>query len=407
MTKLTFSKKMKVVAVVSGIFLSATFLFGFLYCLLTEVGFAVSWGLMFPLFILFGTFSVLGILEAFFAYCSFDDENGIEFYSGFGKVKKIPVSSLQSFLITQTGISILYKTLIRGIEKVKLFTVSIYFQNLQSLNEWLDSHTHNLYAELIAQSIKEFAESHDELSDDEKSRLLQKTYMIARILKWGGAIISILFIACIFLGRSFMHIGFIVCAVYPILWFLIIRFSNGEIRFNVNNTDLYPSLLAPFCFCSAALCILAVAYIDQIYSFSKQFSVSVVVMLVMFFLYYICTSEFEKKIEEKRSTRILTVAGVLFLMFFYGFGFSVSANIMFDKSKPIVFEAAVINQRVSKGRRTNYYFEVSPWIDGKTNQKEVSVRRALYFEVEPGDMVKIRLYKGFLGVPWFVVVSAK
>lgn len=407
MTKLTFSKKMKAVAVVSGISLSATFLFGFLYCLLTEVGFAVSWGLMFPLFILFGTFSVLRILEAFFAYCSFDDENGIEFYSGFGKVKKIPVSSLQSFLITQTGISILYKTLIRGIEKVKLFTVSIYFQNLQSLNEWLDSHTHNLYAELIAQSIKEFAESHDELSDDEKSRLLQKTYMIARILKWGGAIISILFIACIFLGRSFMHVGFIVCAVYPILLFLIIRFSNGEIRFNVNNTDLYPSLLAPFCFCSAALCILAAIYIDQIYGFSKQLSVSVFVTLVMFFLYYICASEFEKKIEEKRSTRILTVAGVLFLMFFYGFGFSVSANIMFDKSKPIVFEAAVINQRVSKGRRTNYYFEVSPWIDGETNQKEVSVRSALYSEVEPGDMVEIRLYKGFLGVPWFVVVNAK
>lgn len=127
MAKLTFSKKMKVVAVLSGVFLSATFLFGFLYFLLTEVGFAVTWGIMFPLFILFGTFSVLGILEAFFAYCSFDDENGIEFYSGFGKVKKIPVSSLQSFLITQTGISILYKTLIRGIEKVKLFTVSIYF----------------------------------------------------------------------------------------------------------------------------------------------------------------------------------------------------------------------------------------------------------------------------------------
>ena len=383
MTKLTFSKKMKVVAVVSGISLSATFLFGFLSFLLTEVGFAVTWGLM------------------------FDDENGIEFYSGFGKVKKIPISSLQSFLITQKGISISYKTLIGGIEKIKSFTVSIYFQNLQSLNEWLDSHTHNLYVEQVAQFIKEFAESHDELSDDEKSRLLQKTYMIARILKWGGAIISILFIACIFLGRSFMHIGFIVCAVYPILLFLIIRFSNGEIRFNVNNTDLYPNILAPFCFCSAVLCILAVAYIDQIYSFSKQLSVSVFVTLVMFFLYYICASEFEKKIEEKRSTRILTVAGVLFLMFLYGFGFSVSANVMFDKSKPIVFEAAVINQRVSKGRRTNYYFEISPWIDGKTNQKEVSVRRALYSEVEPGDMVEIRLYKGFLGVPWLVVVSAK
>ena len=106
MIKLTFSKKMKVVAVASGIFLSAAFLFGFLFFLLTEVHPAVTWGLMLPLFILSGTLSVFSVLEAFFAYCSFDDENGIEFYSGFAKVKKIPVSSLQSFLITQKGISI-------------------------------------------------------------------------------------------------------------------------------------------------------------------------------------------------------------------------------------------------------------------------------------------------------------
>ena len=79
MTKLTFSKKMKVVAVASGISLSATFLFGFLYFLLTEVGSTVTWALMFLLFILFGTLSVLGILETFFAYCSFDDENGSNF----------------------------------------------------------------------------------------------------------------------------------------------------------------------------------------------------------------------------------------------------------------------------------------------------------------------------------------
>lgn len=407
MIKLTFSKKMKVVVVVSGIFLSAAFLFGFLFFLLTEVHPAVTWGLMLPLFILSGTLSVFSVLEAFFAYCSFDDENGIEFYSGFAKVKKIPVSSLQSFLITQKGISISYKTLTGGIEKIKSFTVSIYFQNLQLLYEWLDSHAHNLYVEQVAQSIKEFTESHDELPDDEKNRLLQKTYMIARILKWGGVLISILFIACIFLGRSFMHIGFIVCAAYPILLFLIIRLSNGEIRFNANNTDLYPSLLTPFCFCSVTLCILAVIYINQIYSFSKQVSVSVFVMLVMFFLYYICISESEKKIEEKRSTRMLTVASVLFLMFLYGFGFSVSANIILDKSKPTVFEVTVINQRILKGKRTNYYLEVSPWIDGKTKQKEISVGSTLYSEVELGNMVKIKLYKGFLGVPWFKAVNIK
>ena len=97
----------------------------------------------------------------------------------------------------------------------------------------------------------------------------------------------------------------------------------------------------------------------------------------------------------------------LFNMFLYGFGFSVCANIMFDKSKPALFEVTVINQRVSKGKHTDYYLKVSPWIDGKTNQKEISVGSRLYAEVDPGDTVKIKLYKGFFGVPWFKTVNAK
>ena len=63
MIKLTFSKKMKVVAVASGIFLSAAFLFGFLFFLFTEVHPAVTWGLMLPLFILSGTLSVFSVLD--------------------------------------------------------------------------------------------------------------------------------------------------------------------------------------------------------------------------------------------------------------------------------------------------------------------------------------------------------
>ncbi|MBM7024100.1 hypothetical protein [Treponema sp. Marseille-Q4523] len=407
MTKLTFSKKMKVITVAGGILLSAIFLCGFLFFLFTELRSVVTWAIMFPLFIVFAAVSVFGISEALFSYCSFDDENGIEFYSGFTKVKKIPVSSLQGFLVTERGISISYKTVINDGEKIKSLTVSAYFQNLQLLNEWLDSHTYNLYVEQVTQSVKEFTDSHCELSDDEKSRLFQKIHMVARILKWGGTIISVLFIAAIFLGRSFLYIGFIVCAAYPILLLLIMRFSNGEIRLNVKDTDVYPSLLSPFYFCSGALCLLAVVFTAQIYSLSKQLCVSAFVMLVMSFLYYICANESGKKTEEKHSTKILTVISVLFLMFLYGFGFSVCANIMFDKSKPAVFEVTVINQRVSKGKHTYYYLKVSPWIDGKTNQKEISVGSRLYAEVDPGDTVKIKLYKGFFDVPWFKTVNAK
>lgn len=74
---------------------------------------------------------------------------------------------------------------------------------------------------------------------------------------------------------------------------------------------------------------------------------------------------------------------------------------MFDKSEPVSYEVTVINQRISKGKYTDYYLKVAPWIDGKKDQKEISVDSFLYSEVETGDTVKIKLYKGFLSIPWF------
>ena len=127
----------------------------------------------------------------------------------------------------------------------------------------------------------------------------------------------------------------------------------------------------------------------------------------MFFIYYACASKSEKKMEGKLSSRIISIISIIFLMLIYGIGFSIPANIIFDKSEPTIYEVSVINQRVSKGRHTDYYLEVSPWINKKINQKEISVGSKLYSEVEIGDKVNIKLYKGFLGVPWFKAVEIK
>lgn len=407
MTKLTYSKKMKILTFAGTIILSVGVTWGFFYFLFDDFRSIVTWGIMFPCFALFVSLSIFGIREVFFAYCSFDDEKGIEFYSGFTKVKKIPVSSLTAFLVADNGISISYQKRINDEEKVKSFIVSKDFQNLQSLYEWLDSHVRNLNKEQLSQSIDEFNESHSELTDDEKGKLLHKTYLFAKILKWIGAIVAVFLVASLFVNRSLMRVAFIVCAIYPILLFLIMRFSNGEIRFNVKTSDLYPSLLSPFSFCSASLMFASVIYLDWIYSFSKQLCISALVALIMFFIYYACASKSEKQMEGKLSSRIISIISIIFLMLMYGIGFSIPANIIFDKSEPTIYEVSVINQRVSKGRHTDYYLEVSPWINKKINQKEISVGSKLYSEVEIGDKVNIKLYKGFLGVPWFKAVEIK
>ena len=144
MTKLTYSRNMKIFVLICALILSVGFTWEFVYFLFTEPRSIVTWSIIFPLFVIFISLSILSIREAFFAYCSFDNENGIELYSGIRKVKKIPVSSIDSFLIFDNGISISYRKLIKDEEKVKSFIVSNYYQNLQSLYEWLDSHARNL-----------------------------------------------------------------------------------------------------------------------------------------------------------------------------------------------------------------------------------------------------------------------
>ena len=407
MTKLTYSKKIKIFVLICALILSIGFSWIFLYFLFTEPRSLVTWSIIFPCFVLFISLSVISIREAFCSYCSFDDEKGIELYSGIKKIKKLPVSSIDSFFVFDNGISISYKKVIKGEEKVKSFTVSNYFQNLQSLYEWLDSHARNFYKEQLTQSFEEFNEAHSELTNHEKNKFLQKAYFLAKILKWTGAIIAILLFASLFINKSFMKVSLIVCGIYPFFLFLIMRFSNGAIRFNTKKSDLYPSLLSPFCFCSAALLYSSTLFLDQIYSYFKQLCISGLIALIMFLFYYTSACKSEKQTGEKKSSRIIAIISIIFLMFNYGLGFSIPTNILFNKSEPIIYEVTITNQRVSKGKHTDYYLEVTPWIDGKKNNKEISVRSRVYSEVEIGDKVYINLYKGFLGVPWYNTETIK
>ena len=310
MTKLTFSKKTKILTLAAGIMLSLAFLFGFVFFIVSKSPIAVSWGLMFPLFLLFFTLSLCGIREAFFSYCLFDDEKG---------------------------------------------------------------------------------------------KVLKNLYFIARILKWSGALIAVFFAASLFLSVKLIPFAFIICAGYPILLFLIMFFAKGEIRFNAKDTDLYPNIFSPFCYCSASLCIMSVSFVKYVYSFSKLFSTCTIIMVITFFLYFLCASKAEKNISKKLSGKILNFASLMLFMYIYAFGFTTPANIIFDKSNAKVYQASVINERVSKGKHTNYYLELSPWIDEKISSKEISVGENLYAEVEKGDTVTVKLYKGFLDIPWFKV----
>ena len=63
----------------------------------------------------------------------------------------------------------------------------------------------------------------------------------------------------------------------------------------------------------------------------------------------------------------------------------------------------VLDHDVHHGKSTSYYLTVSPWIDGKTESKKISVSSKAYRECQIGETAHIHLHNGALGINWYYV----
>ena len=100
----------------------------------------------------------------------------------------------------------------------------------------------------------------------------------------------------------------------------------------------------------------------------------------------------------------LSIFGLILLSFSYAYGTYVSLNCVFDSSKPEIHVASILKKRMTSGKTTTYYLELTPW--GKqTEPDEVSVSKALYNSFQENDDVNIYLMKGKFEIPWFEITD--
>jgi membrane protein YdbS with pleckstrin-like domain len=101
-----------------------------------------------------------------------------------------------------------------------------------------------------------------------------------------------------------------------------------------------------------------------------------------------------------RSTAFSTV--LTFTVFaVYLVGLLPLANAGFDYASPRMQRATVDALKVSSGRRTTYYAQLSPGIGESST--EVTVDQALYQRLKRFDQVCVLVHRGALGIEWFEV----
>ncbi len=406
MTKLTSSKKHKDVSAIGSIIL-IVLICGSTSSLVLQYPKSICSWVLFSILLLPGFVIASVILRVSFChYISFDDEKGLEYYDGIFRKKCIPISSLESVLFFENGISIGYKDIVDGTEKLKKLNVPVDFEDIEIFAEWLDSHARNLNEERTLKVKADFEKENSDLSEGEWVDLIKRLLVIGRVMTWLGIAIAIFCVAGIFFNNTVEKISLLLCVAYPIIIIVSLRLSHGHLMLCGNAESLYPTMERPFFSCVCVLAAIGFIRVEYVYEVSKVLKFSFLLTVVFLVLYYFCASENERKLPEKLWEKILVGVMGLFLFFGYGFGTTVNINSVFDKSTPQVYEATVLSQRKSSGKHTSYYLTVSPWIDGMTEQKEVSVGSTVYKSVNEGDVVLIRLHDGKLGIPWFSVGSA-
>ncbi|MFT3979529.1 MAG: hypothetical protein QM687_03600 [Ferruginibacter sp.] len=281
-------------------------------------------------------------------------------------------------------------------EYKKKIKISTYFGNTAEIIRWLADNYPNL-------DIVQVNEEKEEILSDEaygltiaqREEKLVKARRTATILNWGGGLIGAW---TLFYPRPYEY-AIIVSIIFPVICVIVLKYFNGLIRMNEAKSTAYPSIFwAIFATCSG-ICLRGL--LDyQVFDYSKIWTPAILITLA--FIVFLIIGNKEFKFDKAKD--YLAILSFSIFMFGYSYGVIVVLNCMYDKSAPEIFNATILKKRISTGKYTSYYVELTPW--GQRNEAdEVRVSKKLYTQLDQNDSVNIYFMKGRFGIPWYEVTE--
>lgn len=232
-------------------------------------------------------------------------------------------------------------------------------------------------------------------STEMRAEKLAKARKTAKIINWCA---GISFAWVLFYPSPYQY-ALLPAIIIPIIAMIVLKFSNGLIKFDEKKGSAYPTIIHAFIFPSLALMLRAVLDFD-IFDYSKVFLPTTVFAIFLLFVLFLKQQEF--KFKSKQDVVAVCVATVFVII--YSFGTIIHVNCFYDQSNSKQYSAQVLSKRISSGKTTTYYFKLSPW-GPQLEENEVSVDEENYNHVVEGAEVKIYYKTGLLEIPWLIVSS--
>lgn len=281
-------------------------------------------------------------------------------------------------------------------EHRKKIKVSTYFGKADEIVEWLSANYSDLDLVQAYQEKEEILNNEEYgWSSAQREEELIKAHKTSKILNWTGGLIGAW---TLFLANPYEY-AIIASIIFPIICIIALKHFKGLIRIDERKDTAYPTIFWAIFPASMALCLRGLLDFN-IFDYSNIWTPSLLIALTYIALVTIGNKEF-KFVKAKD---YLTIIGFSIFMFGYGYGAVVTLNCMYDESEPETFNATILEKRISSGKSTTYYLELTPWGQQKEID-EVSVSKDLYSRLEKNDKVTINFMKGHFDIPWFEVTE--
>ncbi|GAB3668918.1 hypothetical protein GCM10028791_44110 [Echinicola sediminis] len=278
----------------------------------------------------------------------------------------------------------------------KRIKVSSYTGGYNEILNWL----YENYPDLDQQNA--IKEEQEILSDDSvgwtmeiREEKLNKARKTAKIINWAAGIVA----AWTFFYPTPYQYSIFIAAVIPIIALIVTKASNGLIRIDEKKGSAYPSVIYAFIYPS--LGIMLRALLDyEIFDYGNLWFTVIAITI----LFLVALMIKQREITFKKKMDFFTVGSLSLFLFAYSYGIVIHYNCFYDNSEPTFYTAKVLNKRISSGKSTTRYLELTTW-GPQTEIDEVNVGKEFYNRTEIGDQVNIYFRKGNLEIPWFIVTD--
>lgn len=267
----------------------------------------------------------------------------------------------------------------RNRRKLKIATRRV---NYDHLGRWIMAR----YPDLTERSKGEVS-----LTDVHLQHELRRAKNTAWLLNGSAFVLMLL---SFFMRRYLPWLPFLLMLLLPVTVAALEYHKGLLIILDERKRETLPSVALVFVFCAIGLFLFGV----PVFSLEQQVLLRGALIITGVFTLWVIFAIRHWKTAVTR--KLWAVIG--FLVFFIpaSYGSLVYLNTFFDHTPPQMFETTIYDKRISKRRTTSYFLMVKPWGPVKS-AVSLSVKKKKYEAAAIGEVVKMELHSGALGVPWY------